>query len=65
MDRYTEIRSFSLVAEGSFAGAALVEGVTHCRYGTALGYPRIAPGRSAYASLDKRSHADSTGGTIF
>ena len=29
MDRYTEIRSFSLVAEkGSFAGAALVEGVT-------------------------------------
>ncbi len=28
MDRYTEIRSFSLVAEkGSFAGAALVEGV--------------------------------------
>ena len=29
MDRYTEIRSFSLVAEkGSFAAAALVEGVT-------------------------------------
>lgn len=29
MDRYTEIRSFVLVAEkGSFAGAALVEGVT-------------------------------------
>lgn len=29
MDRYTEIRSFCLVAEkGSFAGAALVEGVT-------------------------------------
>ena len=29
MDRYTEIRSFVLVAEkGSFASAALVEGVT-------------------------------------
>lgn len=29
MDRYTEIRSFVLVTEkGSFAAAALVEGVT-------------------------------------
>lgn len=29
MDRYTEIRSFVLVAEkGSFAAAALIEGVT-------------------------------------